>query len=227
MQEMGLKAKIRQQRYKPYSSYQGEHPNKIKDNVLQRDFNATSANQKWATDVTGFKVAVKSNDNSSNSTAYQKPYLSPIIDLFHGEIVSYTIKDKPTYALVKEMLDNALSKLSQEKMDDKPIIHSDRGWYYQMSHYQQTLREQGLTQSMSRKGNCLDNAVIESFFGTLKQEIFYEDTKFTSINELKTTIDEYIHYYNYDRIKSKLKGLSPVKYRNLVQSRLIQPLART
>ena len=208
------------------SSYQGEHPNKIKDNVLQRDFNATSANQKWATDVTEFKV-VKSNDNSSNSTAYQKLYLSPIIDWFNGKIVSDTIKDRPTDALVKGMLDNALSKLSQEKRDDKPIIHSDRGWHYQMSHYQQTLKEQGLTQSMSRKGNCLDNAVIESFFGTLKQAIFYEDTKFTSINELKTTIDEYIHYYNYDRIKSKLKGLSPVKYRNLVQSGLIQPLATT
>ncbi|MBE9579984.1 IS3 family transposase, partial [Moraxella sp. K127] len=101
------------------------------------------------------------------------------------------------------------------------IIHSDQGWHYQMHQYQQTLKEQGLTQSMSRKGNCLDNAVIESFFGTLKQEIFYETTTFTSTDELKQVIDEYIHYYNHDRIKSKLKGLSPVKYRNLVQLGLI------
>ncbi|STZ01200.1 Integrase core domain [Moraxella lacunata] len=84
---------------------------------------------------------MKSNDNSSNSTAYHKLYPSPIIDLFNGEIVSYTIKDRPTYELVKEMLDDALDKLSQEKMDDKPIIHSDRGWHYQMSHYQQTLKD--------------------------------------------------------------------------------------
>ncbi|NSM10203.1 transposase [Moraxella bovoculi] len=92
------------------------------------------------------------------------------------------------------------------------------GWHYQMFHYQQTLKNHGITQSMSRKGNCLDNAVIESFFGTLKEEIFYEQSKFTSLNELKKLIDKYIHYYNYDRIKTKLKGLSPVRYRNLVLS---------
>ena len=166
--------------------------------------------------ITEFKVEITSN--GGNGKTYQKLYLSPIIDLFNGEIVSYTIKEHPTYDLVKEMLDDVLNKLSQANKDDKPIIHSDRGWHYQMFHYQQTLKNNGITQSMSRKGNCLDNAVIENFFGTLKQEIFYEQITFTSINELKTTIDEYIHYYNYDRIKTKLKELSPVKYRNLVLS---------
>ncbi|MBE9591673.1 IS3 family transposase [Moraxella sp. K127] len=153
------------------------------------------------------------------------------MDLFNGEIVSYATKDRPTYALVKEMLNDALLKLggadrydknSKNNENNKLIIHSDQGWHYQMHQYQQTLKEQGLTQSMSRKGNCLDNAPIESFFGTPKEEIFYEDTKFSSVDELKQTIDEYIHYYNYDRIKTKLKGLSPVKfkeqYRNLVLS---------
>lgn len=111
------------------------------------------------------------------------------------------------------MLDDALNKLSQEKRDAKPIIHSDRGWHYQMFDYQQSLQKQNITQGMSRKGNCLDNAVIESFFGTLKEEIFYEQTKFASLDELKQTIDEYIRYYNYDRIKSKLNGLSPVKFK--------------
>ncbi|STZ02217.1 Integrase core domain [Moraxella equi] len=141
--------------------------------------------------------------------------------MFNGEIVSYTIKEHPTYDLVKEMLDDALLRLSKDNQEnqanklpnDKPIIHSDRGWRYQMFHYQQTLTEQNIIQSMSRKGNCLDNAVIERLEGTLKQEIFYEQTKFASINELKTTIDEYIHYYNYDRIKTKLKGLSPVRFK--------------
>ena len=100
------------------------------------------------------------------------------------------------------MLDDALLKLGgadrydKSNKNSKLIIHSDQGWHYQMHQYQQTLKEQGLTQSMSRKGNCLDNAVIESFFGTLKQEIFYEDTKFTSTDALKQVIDEYITYYN-------------------------------
>lgn len=207
---MGLKSKIRQRKYKAYSSYQGEHQDKIKDNVLQRDFKATRPNQKWSTDVTEFKV----QDEAQNGIITEKKlYLSPIIDLFNGEIVSYALNERPTYDLVNEMLSNALSKL---RPNETPIIHSDRGIHYQQYHYQQTLKEQGLIQSMSRKGNCLDNAVIESFFGTLKQEIFYEQTTFTSINELKTTIDEYIHYYNYNRIKTKLKGLSPVRYRSLV-----------
>lgn len=213
MQQMGLKAKIRGQRHKPYSSYQGEHQDKIKDNVLQRDFQATRPNQKWATDITEFKIEVKSNNDNSNGVngkTYHKLYLSPIIDLFNGEIISYTIKERPTYDLVEEMINNALCRLGK---DDKLIIHSDRGWHYQMQPYQQTLKNNGIIQSMSRKGSCIDNAVIESFFGTLKQEIFYEQTKFTSLEELKTTIDEYIHYYNYDRIKTKLKGLSPVKFK--------------
>nr|WP_237047467.1 IS3 family transposase [Moraxella bovoculi] len=188
----------------------------MKDNVLQRDFKATRPNQKWATDITEFKV--ESTSNGGNGKTYQKLYLSPIIDLFNGEIVSYTIKEHPTYDLVKEMLDDALNKLSQANKHDKPIIHSDRGWHYQMFHYQQTLKDSGITQSMSRKGNCLDNAPIERLEGILKEEIFYEDTKFSSVDELKQTIDEYMHYYNYDRIKTKLKGLSPVKYRNLVLS---------
>lgn len=154
----------------------------------------------------------------------QKLYLSPMIDLFDGEIISYCIKDRPTYNLVQEMLEDALMKLEQDnvlnraksKPDDKPIVHSDQGWQYQMTHFGQTLKGNQLTQSMSRKGNCLDNAVIEGFFGTLKEEIFFECRKFSLFDELKVVIDEYIHYYNHDRIKTKLKGLSPVEYKNLV-----------
>lgn len=183
MAKLGLKALVRRQR--KFNTYKGTMgKDTIKDNILKRDFNADKPNQKWATDITEFKVQDREKDGS---VIQRKLYLSPIIDLFNGEIVSYTMKDRLTYELVKEMLDNGLSKLSQEKMDDKPIIHSDQGWHYQMHQYQQTLKEQGLTQSMSRKGNCLDNAVIESFFGTLKQEIFYETTTFTSTDELKTS----------------------------------------
>ncbi|WP_017395018.1 IS3 family transposase, partial [Acinetobacter haemolyticus] len=170
---------------------------KIVDNVLQRQFKADQPNLKWATDVTEFNVRG------------EKLYLSPVIDLFNGEIIAFQTQRRPHYALVKNMLDTALGKL---KPDDKPLLHSDQGWQYQMRHYQQQLKQHGLTQSMSRKGNCLDNAVMESFFGILKSECFYGE-KFNSVDELEQTVKEYIHYYNHERIKVKLKGLSPVQYR--------------
>lgn len=99
------------------------------------------------------------------------------------------------------------------KPEDKPLLHSDQGWQYQMEHYQKILQEKGLLQSMSRKGNCLDNAVMENFFGILKTEFFY-GKKFESKESFKKGLDQYIHYYNHERIKQKLKGLSPVQYRN-------------
>ena len=108
------------------------------------------------------------------------------------------------------MLNTAFKRLSSK---DKPILHSDQGWQYRMPAYQAALRSQGLAQSMSRKGNCLDNAAMESFFAVLKTEFFYLN-KFTSIDQLEYGIKEYIRYYNHDRIKLKLKGLSPVQYRN-------------
>ncbi|RKG30863.1 IS3 family transposase, partial [Acinetobacter guerrae] len=167
------------------------------DNVLQRQFHAAQPNRKWATDVTEFNVRG------------EKLYLSPVMDLFNGEIIAFQTQRKPIFSLVKDMLSTAISKL---KPEDKPIIHSDQGWQYQMRFYQQQLQQHGLTQSMSRKGNCLDNASMESFFGILKSECFYGE-KFNSVDELEQTVKEYIHYYNHERIKVKLKGLSPVQYR--------------
>lgn len=204
MHELGFKAVIRRKRSK-YSTYRGQI-GKIATNVLNRNFKTDKPNHKWATDVTEFKVV----DKQGNT---KKLYLSPIIDLYNGEIISYNIKDRPTYELVQEMLNQAITTLTE---DDKPILHSDQGWHYQMNNYQQSLKDNGIIQSMSRKGNCLDNAVIESFFATLKEEIFFHgknNRRFTSTDELRQVIDEYIHYYNHDRIKSKLKGLSPVQYR--------------
>ncbi|QBC46820.1 hypothetical protein C4X49_04865 [Acinetobacter baumannii] len=133
----------------------------------------------------------------------------PQRDLFNGEIIAFQTHRRPMYELVKNMLKDALTKLADH---EKPIIHSDQGWQYQMRHYQRELAENGLTQSMSRKGNCLDNASMESFFGILKSECFYGE-KFNSVEELEKTVKEYIHYYNHERIKVKLKGLSPVQYR--------------
>ena len=92
------------------------------------------------------------------------------------------------------------------------LLHSDQGWQYQHEINQKLLKENGIIQSMSRKGNCLDNAVMENFFGLLKSELFYFE-KFKSIEDFREKLDEYIDYYNNRRIKVKLKGLSPVEYR--------------
>lgn len=193
MQSMGLRSRIRAVKYR---SYKGE-VGKVADNVLQRQFRADKPNCKWATDVTEFNVRG------------DKLYLSPVMDLFNGEIIAFKTQRRPLYNLVKDMMDDALGTL---KPDEKPLIHSDQGWQYQMRHYQQQLKQHGLTISMSRKGNCLDNAAMESFFGILKSECFH-GCEFASIDELEQTVKDYIHYYNHDRIKVKLKGLSPIEYR--------------
>lgn len=193
MQELGLKSCVRPKKYR---SYKGEC-GKIAPNILQRQFSADKPNQKWVTDVTEFNVQG------------EKLYLSPVLDLYNGEIIAFEMARRPAFALVSQMLKKALAKLSG---DQKPLLHSDQGWQYQMAKYRQQLAEKALVQSMSRKGNCHDNATMESFFGTLKSEFFYQ-AKFTSLEQLEQGIVNYIHYYNHDRIKQKLKGLSPVQYR--------------
>jgi putative transposase len=129
--------------------------------------------------------------------------------LFNGEIVSYEINDRPVFAMVSNMLEKAFERLST---DDKPILHSDQGWQYQMKRYQHMLTQHNITQSMSRKGNCLDNSVMENFFGLLKSELLYLQRS-DSMEQFKMKLEEYIYYYNHKRIKCKLKGLSPVNYR--------------
>ena len=193
MQSMKLKSRIRITKYRSYRGQVG----RVADNVLQRQFESNQPNQNWVTDVTEFNVRG------------EKLYLSPIMDLFNGEIIAFQMERRPIFRLVKDMLKEAIDKLN---INEKPIIHSDQGWQYQMRFYQQQLAERGLIQSMLRKGNCLDNASMESFFGVLKSECFYGE-EFNSIDELEQTVKEYIHYYNNERIKVKLKGLSPVQYR--------------
>jgi putative transposase len=199
MGELGLKSLVRPKRYRSYKGEVGT----TAANVLKRQFDSKRPNQKWVTDVTEFNVAG------------EKLYLSPVLDLYNGEIVAYQTARRPEFAMVSAMLKKAIKKLKQE---DTPLLHSDQGWQYQMPAYQRQLQQRRLEQSMSRKGNCLDNAAMESFFGTLKSELFHIQ-KFASIDHLETAIRDYIHYYNNDRIKLKLKGLSPVQYRT--QSSLI------
>ena len=191
---MGLKSLVRPKRYQSYKGTTG----KAAPNLLNRNFEANKPHQKWVTDVTEFNIKG------------EKIYLSPILDLYNREIISYEIAQRPDISMVMNMLNQAIREL---KPEEKPIIHSDQGWQYQMSRYQRELANKGITQSMSRKGNCLDNAVMENWFGIMKTEFYYQE-KFENIDLFKKGLKEYIHYYNHDRIKQKLKGLSPVNYRN-------------
>ena len=193
MKLLELKSLIRVKKYKSYKGEQG----KIVPNILERNFKAAAPNQKWATDVTEFNV-------SGN-----KLYLSPIIDLFNQEIISYELTERPVFNQVVMMLKKAFKKIPN---NTNLTLHSDQGWQYQMKQYQHLLKEKGIMQSMSRKGNCLDNAIIENFFGTLKSELFYLK-KYKSVDQLKKEINEYINYYNNERIKSNLNKMSPIQYR--------------
>lgn len=190
---LGLKSLVRTKKYKSYKGEIGE----ASDNHLQRKFSADRPNEKWVTDVTEFKVAG------------EKLYLSPVMDLFNGEIIAYNMHTRPSFNLVAAMLDTALKTLPPASA---PMIHSDQGWHYRMKEFRKTLVAKGMKQSMSEKGCCYDNAAMESFFGVLKTEYFYLN-KFSSVEALRAGIDEYIHYYNNDRIKKKLGWLSPMEYR--------------
>lgn len=193
MKCMQLQSIIRRKKYKSYKGEQG----RIAPNLLNRTFTAEAPHQKWATDVTEFRVGS------------QKLYLSPIIDLYNQEIVSYDISERPNFANVENMLQSAIAKKNKKQT---VLLHSDQGWQYQMKRYQHILRKEGIVQSMSRKGNCLDNAIIENFFGTLKCELYYTK-KYESVHQLKGDIEEYIEYYNNKRIKLNLNGMSPIQYR--------------
>ena len=196
MKKLGLQSIQRPKR--KYTSYKGTI-GKIADNLLNRNFNAEKPNEKWATDITEFKI----ND--------KKLYLSPIIDLFNGEIISYNLSRHPIFNQVVDMLEKAFCKIPD---NTNLILHSDQGWQYQMKQYQAMLANKGIRQSMSRKGNCLDNGCAENFFGILKSEMFYpKEKEYKNLEELEKDIIEYIEYYNNRRIKSKLKGMSPVQYR--------------
>lgn len=193
MKVLGLKSVIRVKKYKSYKGEQG----RIAPNILNRKFKSAHPDEKWATDLTEFNVLGK------------KLYLSPIIDMFNGEIVSYELSERPNFNQIIAMLKKSFKKIPD---NTNLILHSDQGWQYQMKQYQRILKGKGIIQSMSRKGNCLDNAIVENFFGTLKSELFYLK-QYRSVTQLKSEIVEYINYYNNERISENLKGMSPTQYR--------------
>jgi len=135
--------------------------------------------------------------------------LSPVMDLFNREIVSYSISTSPNLQQIRDMLDGLFAKLPA---DATPLFHSDQGWQYQHAEYQRLLAEHNIMQSMSRKGNCMDNGAMENFFGRLKVEMFYGE-KFENVNVFIDELKRYIDYYNNERISTKLNGMSPVQFR--------------
>ena len=193
MKELGLVCHVRMKKYR---SYKGE-TGKIADNELNREFRAEKPNQKWVTDVTQFRLFG------------QKLYLSPILDLYSGDIVTYTLSDRPNLSMVTAMLEQAFRKIPD---NTGLILHSDQGWHYQHKQYRRMLEEKGIRQSMSRKGNCYDNSVMENFFGLLKSELIYLQ-EFESVEHFKQELIDYIDYYNNRRIKARLKGLPPALHR--------------
>ena len=198
MKELDLICKKFRNKSRKYSSYKGEI-GKVADNLINRNFSANTPNKVWLTEVTEFRLNGRE----------EKLYLSPILDIFNGEIISYSISKRPTTEFTNNALDNALDKFG---ILDGLVIHSDQGLHYQHTSWSKRLNDRGIKQSMSRKGNCLDNSPMENFFSLLKQEMFYGE-EYKSYQHLKLEIEEYIRWYNEERIKEKLNGLSPIEYR--------------
>ena len=193
MDDLGLKCEVRKVKYKSYKGDVG----KTAPNVIDRDFTADRPLQKVATDVTQINIGGS------------KIYLSPVLDMFNGEILSYVISESPNLKMVMDMLSQLYDNIeSTEGM----LMHSDQGWHYQHAAYQRSLKNHHIIQSMSRKGNCLDNSLMENFFGIMKSELLYAN-KYTSVESFITDLKEYMVYYNNERIKLRLNGMSPVLYR--------------
>jgi len=198
MKELNLKCEKfgRKSRYKSYKGTVG----KVAKNRLNRRFYTPYALQKLVTDVTEFKC-----------TNGEKLYLSPMMDLYNGEIISFSLSKRPTLDFVMDSLIEALSVI-QERAEYRTTIHSDQGWHYQHKSWVKTVKQNKIFQSMSRKATCADNAAMENFFGLLKQEMYYGE-ELISCEALQKKIEQYINYYNNDRIKQKLAGMSPIQYR--------------
>ena len=195
MHKHHLSAKKHSQKY---HSYQG-HVGAVADNILKRNFLAKAPNNKWTTDVSQF------------SFGWGKCYLSPIMDMYNNEIVGFDLSRNANYEQIERML---LSAGIDSKDLTKLTIHSDQGWQYQNPRFVKTLKEHGITQSMSRKGNCMDNSIMESFFGIMKNEMLYgHESEYKSFEQFKEVVKEYIWYYNNIRIKKKSGWMSPVQYR--------------
>lgn len=202
MAKLGLRAVKKKQKYHSYVGEVGH----IAGNLINRNFTANRPNEKWTTDVSQFNCP------------FGKAYLSPILDMGMGDVVAWDLSLSPNLEQTKRMLDEAFTKHPDL---EGLILHSDMGWQYQHGYYQRRLKEKGIVQSMSRKGNCIDNCIMESFFGVMKNEMFYgHESEFRTFGQLKEAVADYIDYYNNRRIKSKTKWMPPSKFREASMSAL-------
>ena len=195
MHRLGLAGKRPKEKY---HSYRGE-VGKVADNIINRDFSTDRPLQKWTTDVTQFTLS------------WGKCYLSPILDMNTNEVISYDLSLSPNMEQIKDMLHKAFERFSDV---EGLIMHSDQGWQYQHATYRSELQKHKIIQSMSRKGNCYGNCIMETFFGRLKNEMFYGyEKEYTSFKVFSKAIADYIDYYNNRRIQAKTKWMPPVKFR--------------
>ena len=195
MKKMDLKGKRPKEKY---HSYKGE-VGKTAPNIINRNFRAFKPDEKWTTDVSQF------------SLPFGKCYISPILDMYTNEIISYDLSLHPNYEQITNMIEKAFRKHPDL---EGLIFHSDQGWQYQMKQYHKTLEEKGIIQSMSRKGNCMDNSIMETFFGRMKNEMYYGyEQEYETFEQFSKAVDEYIDYYNNRRIQKKTKWMPPASYR--------------
>lgn len=193
-------------RAKKYCSYRGD-VGTIAPNLVKRHFDLGEPYKVFGTDVTQFRIGE------------DKLYLSPIIDFHTREIVAYDISIHPNMLQIKRMMNQLVDNYGEYLAGS--IIHSDQGWQYQQKWYQDFLKEHGIIQSMSRKGNCLDNSPTENFFGRLKEEVFYgQEWRYETIKDLREAIHKWIRYYNEERIVTILKT-SPLKYKDNLLSQTL------
>ena len=198
MREHHISAETRKRKY---CSYRGEVGIKA-PNIIKRHFDVGEPYRVFGTDVTQFRIGE------------DKLYLSPIIDFHTREIVAYDISIHPNMHQIKRMMYQLEDKYGEYLPGS--IIHSDQGWQYQQKWFQDFLSEHGMIQSMSRKGNCLDNSPTENFFGRLKEEVFYgQEWRYEKLDQLREAIHRWIKYYNEERIVVNLKN-SPLKYKNFL-----------
>jgi putative transposase len=200
MHQLGVQVSMyNRHRNHQYHSYKG-HVGTTADNLLDQTFNETNPYQVIHTDVSQIKLANK-----------QWAYISVMIDEASKEVLAFQVSDSPNRLLIMNTLEQLENQLPATAT---PIIHSDQGWHYQLPYYIQRLKNHHFVQSMSRKGNCLDNAPVESFFHLFKTELLNGFPPCKNLSEFKQLATQYVHYFNYERISLKTKGMTPVEYRN-------------
>jgi putative transposase len=193
MHALGLRCPVRRRRR--YNSYRGE-AGAAAGNILNRRFATTTPHTTWVTDVTEFSVGDV------------KIYVSPVLDLYDNRVISVAAGPSPSIKMVTDGLREAVASLAP---DEKPLVHSDQGFQYRHILWRDTLRQAGLTQSMSRKGTCLDNAAMEGFFSHLKEE-WFRLAQPATVEEFHAGLDDYLRWWNSTRIQARLGYLSPDEY---------------